>query len=87
MELQNYYCVLCNSNSDESLEHLFISCPFASACWNLLNLHSFAQADPFANLINFKLQLKEFFMEVVILMCRSICVGKRWFPAGGTRRR
>ena len=33
------WCVLCTSNTEEDLYHLFFSCPFASACWNLLGIH------------------------------------------------
>jgi len=34
MELQGYYCVLCNGLIEESLSHLFIYSPFATSCWN-----------------------------------------------------
>ena len=32
----NSWCVLCSSNYDEDLEHLFFSCTFASTCWRNL---------------------------------------------------
>lgn len=33
MALQDYSCVLCNANIEESLTHLFLECPFAIQCW------------------------------------------------------
>lgn len=36
MTLDSYACVLCNANVEETMEHLFLSCPFVIACWNLL---------------------------------------------------
>ena len=35
MDLPSYNCVLWNNQIEESLQHLFIICPFASACCNL----------------------------------------------------
>jgi hypothetical protein len=31
------YCVLCNANIEEDIEHLFFSCPFAQQCWSTLS--------------------------------------------------
>lgn len=42
MELQSYTCVLCGVETKESLDHLFISCPFALACWHFVDI----QVDP-----------------------------------------
>lgn len=39
MELQSYTCVLCGAQTKESLDHLFISCPFALACWHFVDIH------------------------------------------------
>lgn len=30
-------CVMCNTGEEETIEHLFFSCPFAVQCWNKLN--------------------------------------------------
>lgn len=38
MVLDSYECELCNSRQEETLEHLFLRCPYAIACWNLINL-------------------------------------------------
>ena len=32
--LDDYNCVLCNSRCEETLFHLFFSCPFSQDCWN-----------------------------------------------------
>jgi len=34
MELQDYNCVLCYQTTEESVFHLLLGCPFATACWN-----------------------------------------------------
>ena len=39
MVLDSYECELCNSRQEETLEHLFLRCPYAIACWNLINLY------------------------------------------------
>jgi hypothetical protein len=44
--LPSYDCVLCQLQLEETLEHLFLHCPFAISCWNLLHLH-IAHGDPF----------------------------------------
>jgi hypothetical protein len=30
--IQSYSCVILNCNQEETLQHLFLTCPFASAC-------------------------------------------------------
>nr|TKW31918.1 hypothetical protein SEVIR_2G137700v2 [Setaria viridis] len=32
----NYNCVLCNLNLEETTYHLFYECPFSSRCWNFV---------------------------------------------------
>ena len=32
----NSFCVFCSTDSEEDLDHLFFTCPFAVACWNKL---------------------------------------------------
>lgn len=70
MTLDCYNCVLCNLNEEETVQHLFPHCPFAWACWGLLQLDvpldsSFPEIVTF-----FKVNLQtEFFMIAVILMC------------------
>ena len=70
MFLQDYICVLCNANVDESLNHLFLECPFAVQCWAMINIQISPQLNPFQNLQSFKDQLGvPFFMEIIILLC------------------
>jgi hypothetical protein len=33
-----HFCVLCNLQTEETLEYLFLVCPFALDCWHLLQL-------------------------------------------------
>jgi len=59
-------------NNQESSTHLFIFCPFAQACWGLLDL-SIDQEGHFATLEQFRTQLQvPFFMEIIIIM--SWCI-------------
>jgi hypothetical protein len=51
--LPSYDCVLCQLQLEETLEHLFLHCPFAISCWNLLHLH-IAHGDPFEILQAFR---------------------------------
>jgi hypothetical protein len=36
--LQSYDCVLCSSNVEENLEHLFFDCTFSVWCWRLVDI-------------------------------------------------
>lgn len=38
MHLDDYTCVLCHSNHDETLIHLFFECSFSQWCWGFLNI-------------------------------------------------
>jgi len=72
MELPDYTSVCCSQQVDESSTHLFIFCPFAQACWGLLDL-PIDQEGPFAALEQFRTQLHvPFFMEIIIVM--SWCI-------------
>lgn len=57
MTLQDFNCVLCNGNMEESLLHLFLECPFAVQCWAWLNLQISDSTNPFQALQDFKNQL------------------------------
>jgi hypothetical protein len=73
MTLQDYSCIFCQGNIEESLTHLFLTCPFAIQCWAWLNTQVDLSLDPFENLQNFKGQLQvPFFMEIIILMSWTI---------------
>jgi hypothetical protein len=34
MQVQSYNCELCQLATEETLNHLFLECPFARSCWN-----------------------------------------------------
>ena len=73
MDLPSYNCVLWNNQIEESLQHLFILCPFATACCNLVNVQTSSDLDPFECLDQFNQQLNmPFFMEIIIVMSWSI---------------
>jgi hypothetical protein len=73
MELQSYNCVLCHLNVEESLQHLFLDCPFAIACWNLLGLAHLIQGNLIDSVFLFKTQIsRPFFMEIIIAMFWAI---------------
>lgn len=73
MVLQDYNCVLCSHNIEESLFHLFFDCPFAMACWYSLNLVIPVNCTPLQIFEAFKAQLQiPFFLEIIVTMCWSI---------------
>lgn len=73
MELEDYSCVLCDGQIEETLEHLFLYCPFAAECWSYLNLVITQTEDLMEIIQQLKIQLNQpFFMEVIILQCWAI---------------
>jgi hypothetical protein len=50
MDLDDYSCALCLCPDDETVEHLFLTCPFAQVCWNTVGLHIDTNLNPFAAL-------------------------------------
>ena len=73
MHLNSYNCELCHLPTKETVTHLFLECPFAKFCWNLINIQIPDKASfPQVNL-HFRNQLNcEFFMNAVIIMCWTI---------------
>lgn len=70
MDLPSYDCVLCNASVEETSEHLFLGCPFALKCWNILELHISNPADLFISINDLKTQLQvPFVMDIIILLC------------------
>lgn len=73
MHLDSHNCALCNLMDEESAHHLFVDCPFARMCWDILNVDislngSFPEL---SSQIKIKLNT-QFFMEAIILMCWTI---------------
>jgi hypothetical protein len=69
MALEDYNCVLCSHQTEETLEHLFLICPFAEACWATLGIYIPQHDDIFAVLDNVKVMLNmSFYMEIIITM-------------------
>lgn len=34
----NLNCVLCNDGVEDTIEHLFFTCPFSKGCWEMLGM-------------------------------------------------
>lgn len=73
MHLDSYDCVLCNSLTEETADHLFVDCPFATMCWDLIGVEMPLHG-AFPELTS---QLKDqwnspFFMDAIILMCWTV---------------
>ncbi|EES18608.2 hypothetical protein SORBI_3009G220900 [Sorghum bicolor] len=77
MDLENYNCVLCSEQTEESIEHLFISCQFASEAWQSINLSVNSGMQPLQNLEFLRAQINQsFFMEIIILFCWAIWMSR-----------
>jgi hypothetical protein len=64
---------------EETVEHLFLGCPFASSWWSLFNL-TIVQGDTFQILASLRAQLNvAFFMDIVILIFWSIWTARNGF--------
>jgi len=69
MVLEVYDCELCNHQIEETMEHLFLLCPFAEACWVTLGLIFPHSGDCFAFLDHAKAMLHvPFFKEIIVTM-------------------
>ena len=80
MILQSHDCVLCNQNSRETLEHLFLVCPFATQFSASLELTVPMFQDHIEVVASFRRQLNiPFFMEVIILGCWGIWMSRNDF--------
>ena len=73
MTLEVYDCELCSQQIEETLEHIFLLCPFATACWLSLGVIVPQPGDCLAFLEHAKVMLNvPFFMEIIITMLWSI---------------
>jgi hypothetical protein len=57
MHPDDYSCALCSCQDDETVEHLFLSCPFAVACWSSIGLQVNSAQGPFAALEDLRHQI------------------------------
>lgn len=73
MQLDSYYCALCNCLTEETVDHLFADCAFARMCWNTINVE-IPLGEGFPELAEqVKAQIHSpFFMETIILLCWAI---------------
>lgn len=73
MQLDSYNCVLCNQLVEETVEHLFVDCPFARMCWDILNIDIPVDSSFPELSAQLKIQLNsQFFVEAIILLCWAI---------------
>ena len=74
MTLDSYNCEICLTGEEETVQHLFWSCPFAQQCWGILNLQMIQAGQTVDNVLAIKGQMNsQFFMIAIILMCWTIC--------------
>jgi hypothetical protein len=64
----NYNCVLCSSQCEETTFHLFFSCPFSTRCWQHLCIHWGFDLQFHAMMEEARQSFNiDFFMEVLII--------------------
>jgi hypothetical protein len=64
----NYNCVLCSRNVEESTFHLFFTCEFTKKCWDYLQIHWDTEVGFFTMMEKARQQYTPgFFMEIFIL--------------------
>ena len=60
----------CNSGCEETLLHLFFSCPFSQDCWNTLHIHWNLNLDPLDMVIEARTTFGHcIFREIMITAC------------------
>lgn len=45
MQPESFNCELCSLSTEQNLEHLFLTCPFALQCWGIIGLVFLDDAD------------------------------------------
>jgi hypothetical protein len=58
MPLPSYSRVLCPLGTEETVDHLFLECDLARACWSLIGLTIISEPDLFRRFQSLKLQLR-----------------------------
>ena len=77
MHLQNYNCATIQCPEEETLYHLFWTCPFARQCWDYICPNrevNLTMHEAFQDL-KFKLNVP-FFMEIIILASWAIWISR-----------
>jgi len=75
MQLQSINCALCQGTVEETIEHLFLSCPFSAQCWNLVSVDIENQTDMLQAVYSIKTQVSSpFFFELTVLMTWAIWI-------------
>jgi hypothetical protein len=73
--LQSYLCVNYGTNQEETLFHLFWSCPFATACWNHICPQRVRYPSVLENISEIRDKLKvPFSMDIIIIGAWSIWI-------------
>lgn len=68
IEGNNYNCVLCQANTEETAFHLFFGCTFNKHCWQLFGIHWNTHLNFFDILISTKMNFpNSFYMETFII--------------------
>jgi hypothetical protein len=73
--IQSYSCATLNCSHEETLHHLFVTCPFASACWDFIcpnRSKGMSILETFSDLRD-NLHVP-FFMKIIILTAWSIWI-------------
>lgn len=75
MELEDYNCVLCNTDCEETSFHLFFECPFSTACWNTIPINWNTSMQPLDMVIDARTAFgSPTFREIFITTCWTIWV-------------
>ena len=71
--LDSFNCVLCLQNTKETCQHLFLQCPFAKQCWEMIYV-DIPLNETFPELSDYlKDRLhSQFFLTAVVLICWTI---------------
>ena len=63
--LEDYGCAVCRTGLEETVEHLFLKCPFAIQCWASLNVNSAMNLEHLQILGHFKKNNKNMFFYFI----------------------
>jgi hypothetical protein len=73
--IQSYTCATLNCSHEETLHYLFVTCPFASACWDFICPNRSKGMSILETFSDLKENLHvSFFMEIIILAAWSIWI-------------